>query len=81
MQKKRILILLVATIFTLAFISSIVNAQINLNPLTKISYNKGDSIYISGTIISDQQQTLPLKLFLTCDTNQIQVHTKKPSLK
>ena len=80
MQKKRILILLVATIFTLAFISSIVNAQINLNPLTKISYNKGDSIYLSGTITSDQDQTLTLKLFLTCDTNQIQVHTKNYDL-
>ncbi len=78
MQKKSILFLIIVTI---SFISiSIANAQVNLNPLEKKSYNKGDLITISGSISSDQTQTLPLKIFLNCDTNQIQVHTKNYDL-
>lgn len=79
-MKKRTVTLIIATIFSIILISFVANAEITLNPLTKKSYNKGDSIFISGAIQSTETQTLPLRIFLTCDTNQIQVHTKNYDL-
>lgn len=79
-MKKRTVTLIIATIFSIILVSFIADAEISLNPLAKKSYNKGDSIFISGQISSAQTQTIPLKIYLTCDSNQIQVHTKNYDL-
>lgn len=52
------------------------NAEINLNPLAKTTYNKGDTLKVAGYVRSSEAGTFPLTMYLSCDTRQVQISTK-----
>lgn len=66
--------LIIATIFVLFM--PIVSAEINLNPLLKTTFNKGDIIKVNGYVISQQGGNFPLTMFLVCDSSQLQFSSK-----
>lgn len=53
-------------------------AEINLNPLAKTIYNKGDLLKVNGYVSSDKDQSsVALAMFLVCDNNELQFKTQR----
>ncbi|MEK6974377.1 MAG: hypothetical protein AABW41_04045 [Nanoarchaeota archaeon] len=75
MKKEMSAIVLVFAVFFLLILPFSL-AEINLNPLAKTIYNKGDSLKINGYVRSADSGNYPLTVYLTCDTNQLQILTK-----
>lgn len=67
-MKKEMFI--IATIF--ALLLPFASADINLNPLAKSTYNKGDIIKVSGYVTALEDGDYDLSMFLICDTSQLQ---------
>ncbi len=73
-MKKEIAFIITA--LALLLFLPIANAEINLNPLAKTTYNKGDTLKVAGYVRSSEAGTFPLTMYLSCDTQQVQISTK-----
>ena len=73
MKKKMSLMITLLVLSILPFVS----AEINLNPLAKATYNKGDIININGYVNTDKTGTYDLSMFLVCDTSQLQFSSRR----
>jgi hypothetical protein len=73
-MKKEMYIIITA--LALILFLPLANAEINLNPLAKTTYNKGDVLKVNGYVRSDTNGNFPLTMYLSCDTAQIQVLTR-----
>lgn len=51
-------------------------ATINLDVLEKDVFNLGDTIKVSGNVVSDAETSGTLKLILSCEENEIQLYAK-----
>ena len=73
MKKEQYILI---TVFAIILFLPIANAEINLNPLAKTTYNKGDVLKVNGYVRSDTSGNFPLTMYLSCETAQIQVLTR-----